>query len=88
MQISGVDTNANASFPWAGNYVMWSAHLVSPGYTRRNQAERQEIMSYYVITRETLAHKSISDQFTTTTTVDEIINANALEVRWKAKSQY
>ena len=50
-----------ASLLPAGNDVIWSAHLGSPGYTERNLAERLEIKSYYVITIETLAHKSIYD---------------------------
>ena len=37
---------AIVSFSLAGNDVIWSAHLRSPGYTRRNLAEQVEIHHY------------------------------------------
>ena len=68
--------NVDASLMQGGNYVMASARLGSPGYTGANMAAQMEITSFYVILRETLVHKSIYGQFTMTTTVDRIINAN------------
>ena len=47
----------------------------------------EEIKSYYIIMRETLVRKSIYDQFSTTTTVDEIINMNTWKEPQKAKSE-
>ena len=78
---------ANASLPLTADYVIWSAPPGSPRYTGRNPAERVEIKPYYIITRETLAHKSIYNHLTKVTTVDEIINANALKAPRNAKSQ-
>ena len=54
---------------------------------RANLAVRAEIKSYYIFMRETLVRKSIYDQFTTGITQDEIINADASKVSWKAKSK-
>ena len=62
---------------------MLSARLESPG---GNLAMWAKSKSYYIIMRETLACKSIYDQFTTRTTVDKIINENASKAPWKAKS--
>ena len=59
MYLSGVNATANGLLSLAGNDVIWSAHLMSPRYKGQNPAERAEIKSYYIITRETLAHKSI-----------------------------
>ena len=53
---------------------------------RANLAEQAESKYYYVITRETLASKSIYNQFTTKTTVDEIINTNVSKAPQEAKS--
>ena len=76
----------NTSLPPAKNDVIWSSCLGSPGYTRQNPAEWADIKSYYVITRETLVHKSIYDHLTRTSTVDEIINVNASKVPWNVKN--
>ena len=70
-------------FP-ARNDVIWSTHLKSPWYTKRNPAEWVEIKSYYVIMRETLAHKITYNHLTRMATVDEIINTYS--VPWKAKN--
>ena len=43
-----------------------------------------EFKSYYVITRETLAHKRIYDNLTRMVTVDGKINSNAAKAPWKA----
>ena len=57
-----------------------------PGGGGTKSAAQVEIKLYYVIMRETLAHKSIYNQFmTTTTTVDKIINMNVLKAPQKAK---
>ena len=87
MYLSGGNATASASLPPAGNYLILPGRFGSPGYTRRNPAERAEIKSYYVIMRETLVHKSIYNHLTRLTTVDKIINTNALKAPWKAKSQ-
>ena len=57
----GVNATTNGSLSLAGNYVIWSARLRSPGYKGRNLAEWAQIKSYYAIMRETVAHKSICD---------------------------
>ena len=54
-------------------------HQMKPGYGA-------EIKSYYVITRDTLACKSIDDHLTRMATVDEIINLNASRAPWKGKN--
>ena len=51
----------------------------------QNLVEQVKIKSYYIVTRETLAHKSIYDDSTRMATVDEIINANASKGPRKAK---
>ena len=51
----------------------------------RNPAEQAEIKSYYIIIRETLAHKSIYDHLTRMATVDKIINVNASKAPREAK---
>ena len=68
------------------NYVIWSGCLGSPGILDENPAEQVEIKSYYVIMRETLAHKAFYDHLTRMTTVDKIINVNSSEVPWKANN--
>ena len=70
----------------AGNDVIWLARLKSPGYTGWNLAEWAEMKSYYIITRETLVHKSIYDHLIRLVTVDEIINVNASKAPWKANN--
>ena len=80
MYLFGGNTTAYPSSSPARNDVIWSARLGSPRYTRPNLADRAEIKSYYVITKETLAHKSIDDHLTSMVSVDEIINAIALKV--------
>ena len=57
----------------------------SPMVIRANPAACVEIKSYYVIMRETLAHKIIYDQFTIMATVGEIINANTSNAPQQAK---
>ena len=47
--------------------------------------EWAEIKSYYIITRETLTHKSIYDYLTRMMTVDDILNVNAPKAPWEAK---
>ena len=86
MYLLGGNTTAKASLPLAGDYVIWSACLGSSGFKRRNLAEWAEIKSYYVIMRETLAHKSIYDHLTRIATVDEIINVNASKVPQEAQN--
>ena len=44
-----------------------------------------KLKSYYIIMRETLAHKSIYDHLTRIAIVDEIINANASKAPQEAK---
>ena len=78
----------NASLLPAGIYVVCLGRLESPGYKRRNLAEQVEIISYYVITRETLVHKSIYDHLTRMATIDEMIYANASKAQRKAKNSY
>ena len=56
------------------------------GYTGRNLPVRVEIKSYYVITREILAHKSIYDHLIRMATVDEIVNVNVSNGQQKAKT--
>ena len=56
MYLSEGNTTVSMSVMAAGNYVIWLARL---RYTRRNAAERVEVKSYYVITRETLAIMTI-----------------------------
>ena len=68
----------------ARNYVIWLARLGSHGYTGQNPAELAEIKSYYIIMRETLAHKSTYDHLIKIETVDKIINANASKAPQKA----
>ena len=73
--------------PRAGNDVIRSAHLVLRGILDENQAECMDIKSYYIITREILAHKSMYINLTRITIAYDIINANALKAPWKAKGQ-
>ena len=54
MYLSGGNATRSESLTPPGNYVMWSE------YKRQNPAERADIKSYYVITRETLAHKTFT----------------------------
>ena len=75
----------NASLSPAGNYVIRSACHGSPKYPRQNLAEQAEIKSYYVIKRESLAHKSIYDHLTRMATGDEITNVNASKALLEAK---
>ena len=49
-------------------------------------SEQAVIKSYYVITRETLAHKSMYDNLTGMVIVEEIINAIASKVPKEAKN--
>ena len=70
-----------ASFLATGYHVIWSATSGLPG----NMAELVEIKSYYIIRRETLAHKSIYDQFTTTTALVKIIHAKAMITQWQTQ---
>ena len=72
MYLSGGNATANIVLLPARNDVIWLARLGSPCCTRRNLAERVEIMSYYITLRETLVHKCIYDQLTRIVTVDEI----------------
>ena len=60
----------------SGNDLIWSGQPGSPKYEGWNPTEWVEIKSYYINTRETLAHKSIYDHLTRMATVDEIINVN------------
>ena len=69
--------NPDASLMRGRNYIV-------ARYTGENPAAHVEIKSYYVIMRETLARKCIYNKFTTTTTVDEIINVNASKAPCKA----
>ena len=66
----------NASLSPARNDVIWSARLGSPGYTVQNPNERMEIKLSYIITRETLVHKSIYNLLARMVTGNEIINVN------------
>ena len=56
MYLSGDKATATALLPLARNDAMWSAHLRSPGCTRRNLAEWVEIKSYYEINLSTQKH--------------------------------
>ena len=69
--------NMNASLMQVRNYVTRSAHLKFPGDIVANPAAWTEIKSYCVSMRETLVRKNIYNIFTTTTTVDNTINAHA-----------
>ena len=73
----------NGSLSPVGNDIIWLAHFRSPGIRDKT---RLEMKSYYVITRETLAYKSICDHLTRMATVDEIINTNAPKAPLKAKN--
>ena len=61
MYLSEGNATANVSLLPARNYVILSARLGSLGYTGPYLAERPEIKSYYIITRETLACKKQDD---------------------------
>ena len=75
MYFSRGDATACPSLLLAGYYIIWPAWLGSPGYTGRNLAKWVEIKSYYIITRETIAHKNIYDHLSRMVTVYKIINA-------------
>ena len=79
MYLSGGNATASELLPPAGNNVIRAARLGSPRYTTHNLAKWVEIKSYYLITRENLAHKNIYDHLTRMTAVVEIKNANVLK---------
>ena len=60
-----------------------SGHLGSPKGARANPASQS---GNYIITTKLWGANSIFNQFTTATTVDEIINANTSKVPQKAKN--
>ena len=83
MYLLGVNTTTNESLSPVGNYAIWSARLRFPDYKGQNLAERVEIKSDYVTTRETLAHKSIHDHLTRMAT-----NVNASKAPQKTKNEH
>ena len=70
---------ANASLRQVRNYVTQSDCLRSPMGSQSKPGN-------YVITAEPWCANSIYDQFTTTATVDEIINMNTSKAQQKAKN--
>ena len=71
----------NASLMQAGNYV--GSPQVSPSW---RQSKPSRMARNYVTIAEPWRSNSIYDQFNMTTTVNEIINANASKAPWKANS--
>ena len=86
MYLSGGNATVNASLSPVRKEVIWLARLGSPRYIRRNSAKWVEFKSYFVITRETLAHKTIFDHLTRIVIVDEIINANTSKAPQRAQN--
>ena len=86
MYLLGGNATASALLQPARNYAIWSGHLGSPGYKGRNVAEWVEIKSYYVTSKETLAHKSIYDHLTRIAAVNKIINAKTSKAPPEAKN--
>ena len=58
----------------------------SPWVSWGSQHKSSQVAGNYIITTEHWGANSIYDQFITTITVDELINANASKVKQKAKS--